>query len=263
MRKRSGKHEAAVLLGRSGGLRGGRARARALSDEERSASARHAATARWRAADPPVEAASSTRERLFRAAAVEFLRHGFQGARVDRIVRAAGVNKRMLYHYFGSKDALYRQLLSSNLTRLQHHAAETPPDLGASFAYWQELMLRNPAWIRASLLEALAAPKPPIASGERRAFWQSAVDQIREAQDVGVLDAALPAAHLQLALVAIVMFPLLLPQFTQFIAGSSPLDPAFIAGQLRFLDELAALLQLRTGPTAGSAVPRASARRAT
>ena len=44
----TGKNPAAVLLGRKGGLKGGRARADKLTKEQRSASARKAALARWR-----------------------------------------------------------------------------------------------------------------------------------------------------------------------------------------------------------------------
>ncbi len=43
-----GKNPMAVALGRLGGLRGGRARAEKLSDEERAASARNAAQVRWK-----------------------------------------------------------------------------------------------------------------------------------------------------------------------------------------------------------------------
>jgi hypothetical protein len=42
-----GKDPAAVALGRKGGQKGGRARAETMTAAERSASARHAAQARW------------------------------------------------------------------------------------------------------------------------------------------------------------------------------------------------------------------------
>lgn len=42
------KNPAAVALGRLGGLKGGKARAKALSKEERSAIAKKAAKARWK-----------------------------------------------------------------------------------------------------------------------------------------------------------------------------------------------------------------------
>ena len=43
----NGKDPVAVMLGRRGGLKGGRARADKMTDEERSESARKAARARW------------------------------------------------------------------------------------------------------------------------------------------------------------------------------------------------------------------------
>jgi hypothetical protein len=43
----NGKNPAAVALGRLGGLKGGKARAKALSKKERAAIAKKAAAARW------------------------------------------------------------------------------------------------------------------------------------------------------------------------------------------------------------------------
>jgi TetR/AcrR family transcriptional regulator len=54
---------------------------------------------------------SGSRERLLAAAAAEFAARGFAGANVDRIARAARVNKAMIYYHFKSKAALYREIL--------------------------------------------------------------------------------------------------------------------------------------------------------
>ncbi|MEV5574054.1 TetR family transcriptional regulator [Spirillospora sp. NPDC052269] len=51
---------------------------------------------------------TDSRTTLLDAAAEEFARHGFKGARVQEIVRRAGVNERMIYHHFGNKEGLYR-----------------------------------------------------------------------------------------------------------------------------------------------------------
>jgi AcrR family transcriptional regulator len=51
------------------------------------------------------------RDRILAAASLEFARHGFAGARVERIAAAAGVNKQLLFHYFGSKRGLHRAAL--------------------------------------------------------------------------------------------------------------------------------------------------------
>jgi len=52
-----------------------------------------------------------TRERILEAATDEFSARGLGGARVDSIARAASVNKRMLYHYFGNKEDLFLAVL--------------------------------------------------------------------------------------------------------------------------------------------------------
>lgn len=48
---------------------------------------------------------------ILTAARGEFGEQGFAGARVDRIARRAGVNKQLIFYYFGSKQGLYRSVL--------------------------------------------------------------------------------------------------------------------------------------------------------
>lgn len=57
------------------------------------------------------EAGDSTRTVLLVAARAAFAEGGLEGARVDDIARRAGVNKQLVYHYFGSKDGLYTAVL--------------------------------------------------------------------------------------------------------------------------------------------------------
>jgi AcrR family transcriptional regulator len=52
-----------------------------------------------------------TRAAILAAATQEFAEKGFGGARVDSIALRAGTNKRMLYHYYGDKEALYLAVL--------------------------------------------------------------------------------------------------------------------------------------------------------
>ncbi|MFD9045102.1 TetR family transcriptional regulator, partial [Streptomyces bottropensis] len=46
----------------------------------------------------------ATKSRILQAAAAEFAAYGFAGARVDRIAKAASVNKNLIYIYFTNKD---------------------------------------------------------------------------------------------------------------------------------------------------------------
>ncbi len=57
---------------------------------------------------PKVRDAEATRARILAAAKTEFAMHGLGGARVDVIAEKSRANKRMIYHYFGSKEDLFR-----------------------------------------------------------------------------------------------------------------------------------------------------------
>jgi TetR/AcrR family transcriptional regulator len=57
----------------------------------------------------------ATREMLLDAAALVFAEQGFAGARVDEIAARAGVNKALIYAYYGDKKGLYRAVLASRV----------------------------------------------------------------------------------------------------------------------------------------------------
>ena len=58
-----------------------------------------------------VRDASATKSRILSAAKREFALYGLGGARVDNIAERAKANKRMIYHYFGGKEALFTAVL--------------------------------------------------------------------------------------------------------------------------------------------------------
>jgi AcrR family transcriptional regulator len=57
--------------------------------------------------------ADLTRKRILSAATIEFARKGLGGARVDQIALRSKSNKRMIYHYFGSKELLFTAVLEA------------------------------------------------------------------------------------------------------------------------------------------------------
>jgi len=63
----------------------------------------------------------NTRKKLLTAARREFAKSGLAGARVDEIAARAGVNKQLLYHYFGDKDALYLAVLEWVYEEIRSH----------------------------------------------------------------------------------------------------------------------------------------------
>jgi AcrR family transcriptional regulator len=96
-----------------------------------------------------------TRRDILVAAREEFVEHGLDGARVDRIAERADINKRMLYHYVGNKEALYARVLLDAYRDIRAgeaelHLGELPPAeamarlVGFTFDHFRE----NPWFIR-------------------------------------------------------------------------------------------------------------------
>jgi AcrR family transcriptional regulator len=66
--------------------------------------------------------------RIVNAAIPEFARDGRAGARIDRIAAASGMNKRLLYHYIGDKDALFAAAVVECSKRLSCTSEEPDAD---------------------------------------------------------------------------------------------------------------------------------------
>jgi TetR/AcrR family transcriptional regulator len=92
-------------------------------------------------ADERPEATGGTRDAVFRAAALEFGEGGYEAARVDAIADRAGVNKAMLYYHFGSKDALYREVLRDTFLAVSTRAAAVADGPGGAAAKLDALIL--------------------------------------------------------------------------------------------------------------------------
>jgi AcrR family transcriptional regulator len=61
--------------------------------------------------------ADVAQEAILKVAREHFVSHGLAGARIDEIAAASGYSKAMIYHYFGSKDALYIAVLERTYRR--------------------------------------------------------------------------------------------------------------------------------------------------
>lgn len=66
----------------------------------------------------------ATRRRILAAATAEFAAKGLAGARVDGIAARALVSKRMLYHYFGDKEALWLAVLERAYLHIRNEERE-------------------------------------------------------------------------------------------------------------------------------------------
>jgi AcrR family transcriptional regulator len=186
---------------------------------------------------------------ILTAATEQFAAKGLAGARVDEIARTAGVNKQLVYYYFGGKLELYTEVLGHMVEESRHKiaaeaACETLAEkmrllatagTHANSVRWQRLL----AW------EALETPRDGKIVGEedRRGAWERHVASVREAQRVGEVDPALDPQLLALALVSIAIGPFMLPQVTKFMTGSLPGEPAFLERYESVVEQLISRLQ--------------------
>lgn len=106
--------------------------------------------------------AGSARLRLLNEGTRLFAARGYHATTVDAIVRAAGLSKRMVYHYFGNKEGLYREVLIAIYSRLEKIEGEplrTTDDpekvVEALFDAYFSFLNDNPDFVRILLWENL------------------------------------------------------------------------------------------------------------
>ena len=185
--------------------------------------------------------AARTRRRILDAALQEFSARGFAGARVSGIARRAQANKRMLYHYFGDKEGLFRAVLRHKISerRSRVEAQADSSDPLASLPAWFRQNCQDSDWVRLLAWESLQAEDDALLDEPmRREAARQAVARIRQEQAAGQLRSDVAAAHLQLAKISLTMFPLALPQIARIILGRSPHDPKFQREYARFLETI-------------------------
>jgi TetR/AcrR family transcriptional regulator len=189
---------------------------------------------------PVVRNPERSRERILSAAFKEFAAKGFAGARVDAIARRAGINKRMLYHYFGDKEALFRHVLRRKMAERRTWGIATPDEPKESLPFWFDLACKDLDWIRLLEWEALQfVDKPLIDEDHRRTASAEAVDRILRRQKLGFVTDAFTPNEILLAMISLTWFPVAFPQLTRLITGRSAFHGDFQTAQRDFLRRFA------------------------
>jgi len=182
-----------------------------------------------------------TRRRILAAALAEFSAHGFAGARVDVIARRARGNKRMLYHYFGNKEALFTAVLRFKMAERRAWAGAMSDDPAERLPFWFEAACDDSGWIRLLEWEALQTNGVKlIDEKERKEAAVEWLGRLADRQKKGKLTKQFNRAHMALAMQSLTLFPVAFPQLVRLITGKSVADPKFRAEYGRFLKEFAA-----------------------
>ena len=140
------------------------------------------------------------RQMIIQAAMEEFSDKGLSGARVNEIARRAGANKRMLYHYFGNKNALYLAAMEHAYEQIRESERtlslwDSEPTEGMKTLVkftWHHFLL-NPHFIRLLNNENLHKARHIRASKRIPEMHSPLVDMIRDLLDRGVTSGAFRA----------------------------------------------------------------------
>ena len=165
----------------------------------------------------PVRDPERTRARILAAATEVFAEHGFAGARVEAITSAAGVNMRMIYHYFGDKAGLYVAVLEHLLGGLRQAEAQPIPTDGTAidgllgmFDMIFEHFGSSPELVRILSTENVMSARFLKSSVETPTVASPSLRNIRMLLDRGRLDSSIRRAvdplHLYVVMVGFAYF---------------------------------------------------------
>jgi AcrR family transcriptional regulator len=158
----------------------------------------------------------NTRHRILQATFQEMHKHGYQGMRIDQVLKKTGLKKGALYHHFSSKLVLGYAVLEE---RIQKRITELWIDPLTSFAdplegihtLFTELEndWNDEFFSLGCPLNNLAQEMSPIDEGFRKRiqnffeFWQKAIaDALKRGQQQGIVDSSINTENCALFILA-------------------------------------------------------------
>lgn len=130
---------------------------------------------------------------ILQVATREFAEKGLAGARIDDIAQAMRTSKRMIYYYFGSKEALYIAVLEEAYRRareieqgLQLQDLAPEEALRRLVGYTVDYQLANPDFIRLVMTENIHRGEFLAQSKVIHKLNVPAIDAVREVYERGL-----------------------------------------------------------------------------
>jgi len=171
-------------------------------------------------------AATTTKDRLLKAAFEEFSKRGFAGARVDEIASRAGANKALIYQYYGDKEALFKHVLECKMDEMGRIATDDPARFPEVIADFFDFYAANPWVVRLMSWEALDFGNKSVPNeAERKKHLAEHVSEIERFQELGVVDPDVDARQVLVTLIGMVQVWFSLPQVARMVAGGNPYTP--------------------------------------
>ncbi len=190
-----------------------------------------------------------TKNKILECATEAFSHAGFKGTSLTDILGKAGVNKRMVYHYFGSKEALYREVHLEQWRALENwfRQALTRSSQGGAFSLKsEELLLEaisifhefiggNPTFIRLLMWDGLEGGKVSRSLWKdiRGPLYQRMEALVIGAQENGILPRELKPDHLVVSVMGEISFYFAYANSLRDIFGRDSLQPEAVEERRR------------------------------
>jgi AcrR family transcriptional regulator len=193
--------------------------------------------------------AERTRQEILHAAMDEFSESGLGGARIDSIAERAGINKRLIYYYFGAKDELFLAVLEQTYAdireaeRALHLETADPADaLRRLVAFTWKHYLAHPEFLTLLNSENLHRARHLKQSTRIREMnsplIQTLGDVLERGRRDGVFRGGVDALQLYISIAALAYFYLSNNHTLSTIFGRDLMTPKALAERLSHITEV-------------------------
>lgn len=162
------------------------------------------------------------KQRILDAATAEFAARGPDGTTIDRIAKAAGVNRERVYNGFGGKQELFAAVLREELKKV---ARDVPvesfatEDIGDYAGRVYDYHLAHPDLGRLLRWESLAFDAEVPNETQRREYYGYKTDAVADGQAHGAVTGEFDADHLIFLVLSLAGWWSAVPQVARMIAG--------------------------------------------
>ncbi len=165
----------------------------------------------------------ATKRRILEAATSEFAAHGPDGTTIERIAKAAGVNKERVYNYFGGKRELFSRVLREELAKVaQALPVESfaKEDIGDYAGQVYDYHLEHPELGRLLRWEGLIFDAEEVPDEEqRREHYSYKTAAVLDGQRGKVITGDFDADHIVFLVLSLASWWSSVPQVARMLTG--------------------------------------------
>lgn len=165
-----------------------------------------------------------TKRKILAAAMCEFASLGVDGTTVEKIAKAAGVNKERIYKYFGDKRELFNQVLRNELAKLAQAvpvSSFAEVDIGEYAGQVFDYHLEHPELSRLIRWEGLSFDDRVPDEAQRREYYGYKIQAVADGQAQAKLSNELDADHLIFLVLSLAGWWSAVPQVARMLTGEN------------------------------------------